>query len=160
MYTFVNFVKILYTYVNLIFSVFEYLSPRKRTLGLNMITGIFYFLGLALSPWFALWSGSWRGYLYIASVPAVIVLLYPFLICESAQWLIATHQYDRAVKCLKHVAKINKREVKEEVFDEFIAHYKQKTSEELTKKVNRDTFWGMFRTPRLRKFAIMMLLKK
>uniref|UniRef100_A0A0K8USX2 Organic cation transporter protein n=1 Tax=Bactrocera latifrons TaxID=174628 RepID=A0A0K8USX2_BACLA len=139
--------------------VFEYLSPRKRTLGLNMVTGIFYFLGLALSPWYALWSGSWRGYLYIASVPALLVLVYPFLICESAQWLIATQQYDRAVKCLKHVAKINKREVKDEVFDEFIAHYKQKTSEELTKKADKDTFWGMFRTPRLRKFAIMMLLK-
>ncbi|XP_011208244.2 organic cation transporter protein [Bactrocera dorsalis] len=139
--------------------VFEYLSPRKRTLGLNMVTGIFYFLGLALAPWFALWSGSWRNYLYIASVPAVIVLLYPFLICESAQWLMATHQYDRAVKCLKHVAKINKREVKDEVFDEYIAHFKQTTSDELAKKANKDTFWGMFRTPRLRKFTIMMLLK-
>uniref|UniRef100_A0A0A1X6Y5 Organic cation transporter protein n=1 Tax=Zeugodacus cucurbitae TaxID=28588 RepID=A0A0A1X6Y5_ZEUCU len=138
---------------------FEYLSPRKRTLGLNMVTGIFYFLGLALSPWFALWSGSWRSYLYIASVPAVIVLLYPFLICESALWLMATQRYDRAVKCLKHVAKINKREVKEEVFDEFVAYYKQKASEQLAKKTNKDTFWGMFRTPRLRKFTIMMLIK-
>uniref|UniRef100_A0A0A1WSY7 Organic cation transporter protein n=1 Tax=Zeugodacus cucurbitae TaxID=28588 RepID=A0A0A1WSY7_ZEUCU len=139
--------------------VFEYLSPRKRTLGLNMATGIFYFLGLALAPWFALWSGSWRGYLYIASVPAVIVLLYPFLICESAQWLMATQRYDRAVKCLKHVAKINKRDVKEEEFDDFIAYYKQKTSEQLVKTTNKDTFWGMFRTPRLRKFTIMMLIK-
>lgn len=125
-----------------------------------MATGIFYFIGLAMAPWFALWSGSWRGYLYIASVPAVLVLLYPFVICESAQWLVATQRYDRAVKCLKHVAKINRREVKEEVFDEFIAYYKQKAADQLVQKKTKDTFWGMFRTPRLRKFTIMMLIKK
>ncbi|XP_050316696.1 organic cation transporter-like protein [Bactrocera neohumeralis] len=139
--------------------VFEYLSPQKRTLGLNLITGVFYFTGLVFTPWFALWSGSWRLYLYIASVPALIVLVFPFLICESAQWLITTQRYERAVKCLKRVAKINKREVKDEVFEEFVAYYQKKAGDERKLVATKDTFWGMFRTPRLRKFTIIMVLK-
>ncbi|XP_053969883.1 organic cation transporter-like protein [Anastrepha ludens] len=139
--------------------VFEYLSPQKRTLGLNLITGLFYCIGLAISPWLAIWSGSWRTYLYIASVPALIVLAYPIFICESAQWLIATKRYARAIKCLKYVAKLNKREVSDEVFDEFKAYYQNKQNEERKLKTNKDTFWGMFRTPRLRKFTIIMVLK-
>uniref|UniRef100_A0A0K8WDX1 Organic cation transporter-like protein n=1 Tax=Bactrocera latifrons TaxID=174628 RepID=A0A0K8WDX1_BACLA len=139
--------------------VFEYLSPQKRTLGLNLITGVFYFIGLALSPWYALWSGSWRNYLYIASVPALIAVTYPFVICESAQWLITTQRYERAVKCLKRVAKINKRDVKDEVFEEFVAYYQEKVADERKLKITKDTFWGMFRTPRLRKFTTIMVLK-
>ncbi|XP_017487010.1 PREDICTED: organic cation transporter protein-like [Rhagoletis zephyria] len=139
--------------------VFEYLSPQKRTLGLHMITGTFYCLGLVFAPWFALWSGSWRYYLYIASVPAVIVITYPFLICESAQWLIATQRYDRAIKCLKRVAKLNGREVSEEVFDEFKTYHENKINEERKLRKRTDTFWGMFRTPRLRKVTIIMIIK-
>ncbi|XP_011208243.2 organic cation transporter protein [Bactrocera dorsalis] len=139
--------------------VFEYLSPEKRTFGLNVITAFFYCFGLILSPWYAIWVGSWRYYLYIASLPALIVLLYPLFICESAQWLIATERYDRAVNCLRRVAKFNKRIVEEEVFTQFRAYYEEKMV--LDKKFNRneDTFWGMFRTPRLRKFTIILLLK-
>uniref|UniRef100_A0A0A1XQ86 Organic cation transporter-like protein n=1 Tax=Zeugodacus cucurbitae TaxID=28588 RepID=A0A0A1XQ86_ZEUCU len=139
--------------------VFEYLSPDKRTFGLNVITAFFYCFGLILSPYYAIWVGSWRYYLYIASLPALIVLLYPLFICESAQWLIATERYDRAVNCLKRVAKFNKRKVEEEVFTQFRTYYEEKMA--LDKKFNRneDTFWGMFRTPRLRKFTIILLLK-
>lgn len=139
--------------------VFEYLSPQKRTFGLNVITAFFYCFGLILSPWYAIWVGSWRYYLYIASLPALIVLIYPILICESAQWLIATERYDRAVSCLKRVAKFNKRKVEEEVFSQFRLYYEEKMV--LDKKFNRneDTFWGMFRTPRLRKFTTILLLK-
>lgn len=87
------------------------------------------------------------------------MLIYPILICESAQWLIATERYDRAVSCLKRVAKFNKRKVEEEVFSQFRLYYEEKMV--LDKKFNRneDTFWGMFRTPRLRKFTTILLLK-
>ncbi|XP_017489623.1 PREDICTED: organic cation transporter protein-like [Rhagoletis zephyria] len=139
--------------------VFEYLSPQKRTFGLNIITAIFYCFGLILSPWYAIWVGSWRYYLYVASLPALIVLIYPIFICESAQWLIATERYDRAVSCLKRVAKFNRRVVEEDVFTQFRTYYEQKMAEETKLNKNKDTFWGMFRTPRLRKFTTIMLIK-
>ncbi|XP_037816723.1 organic cation transporter-like protein isoform X1 [Lucilia sericata] len=137
---------------------FEYLRPQKRTFGINIIAAIFYGTGLVLSPWFALWVKSWRYYLLIASVPVLLFLLYPLLICESASWLLTREKYDRAVKCLKRVAKFNGRQVEEKVFDEFVDYYKQKALEEQKIK-NSDTFWGMFRTPRLRKFTIILLIK-
>ncbi|XP_065354712.1 organic cation transporter-like protein [Calliphora vicina] len=137
---------------------FEYLNPKKRTFGLNIITATFYCAGLMLSPWFALWVKTWRYYLLIASVPVLLFLLYPLLICESASWLLTREKYDRAVQCLKRVAKCNGRQVEEKVFQEFIEYYKQKAVEEQKLK-NDDTFWGMFRTPRLRKFTIILLIK-
>ncbi|XP_067629208.1 organic cation transporter protein-like isoform X2 [Eurosta solidaginis] len=139
--------------------VIEYLGPKNRTLGINIIQGSFYCFGLFMSPWYALWIGSWRYYLYVASLPALIVLMYPIFICESAQWLIATKRYDRAVNCLKHVAKFNRRAVTEDVFIQFRSYYEQKLAEEAKLNTNKDTFWGMFRTPRLRKFIIILLLK-
>ncbi|XP_067614339.1 organic cation transporter-like protein [Eurosta solidaginis] len=139
--------------------VFEYLSPKRRTFGLNIITAFFYCFGLMMSPWYAIWVGTWRYYLYIASLPALIVLIYPAFICESAQWLIATRRYDRAVKCLKRVAKFNGRVVEEEVFKKFVSFYEEKAAIDAKFNPNKDTFLGMFSTPRLRKFTIILLLK-
>ncbi|XP_065372058.1 organic cation transporter-like protein [Calliphora vicina] len=137
---------------------FEYLDPKKRTFGLNIITATFYCTGCIFSPWFALWVKSWRYYLLIASLPVLLVFVYPLATCESASWLLTREKYDRAVKCLKRVAKFNGRQVEEKVFDEFVEYYKQKAIEEQKIK-NDDTFWGMFRTPRLRKFTIILLVK-
>ncbi|XP_054744771.1 organic cation transporter protein-like [Anastrepha obliqua] len=139
--------------------VFEYLSPKKRTFGLNIITAIFYCFGLFMSPWYAIWVGTWRYYLYVASLPALVVLVYPIFICESAQWLIATERYDRAINCLKRVAKYNGRVVEEEIFVQFRRYYETKMAEEIKMNTNKDTFWGMFRTPRLRKFTTILLIK-
>ncbi|XP_068152101.1 organic cation transporter protein-like [Drosophila tropicalis] len=139
--------------------VFEYLSPKRRTFGLNIILAVFYCFGLMTSPWAAIWIGNWRQYLWLASLPALGVLAYPLLICESAQWLLTKKKYDRAVDCLKKVAKFNGRKVEDSVFDEFVKHYREKMNEEekITKQV--DTFMGMFRTPRLRRFTLTLLLK-
>ncbi|EDW83825.1 uncharacterized protein Dwil_GK13818 [Drosophila willistoni] len=139
--------------------VFEYLSPKRRTFGLNIILAVFYCFGLMTSPWAAIWIGNWRQYLWLASLPALGVLAYPLLICESAQWLLTKKKYDRAVDCLKKVAKFNGRKVEDSVFDEFVKHYRDKMNEEekITKQV--DTFMGMFRTPRLRRFTLTLLLK-
>ncbi|XP_013098934.1 organic cation transporter protein [Stomoxys calcitrans] len=147
-------------YMLMFILVFEYLSPKKRTFGLNIVPAFCYCTGLMLSPWFALWVQTWRKYLLVASVPALLVLTYPLLACESANWLLTRRKYERAVKCLKHVAKFNGRQVEEKVFEEFVKFYKQKIEVEDEKlKSSNDTFWRMFRTPRLRKFTIILLVK-
>lgn len=144
----------------LFFLVFEYLKPEKRTFGLNIITATFYCAGLMLSPWFAIWVGSWRKYLILVSTPVLLVLVYPLVVCESARWLLTQQNYSKAVECLKYVAKINKRKVDESVFDEFVEFYKQKLIEEQKLDANKDTFLGMFSSPRLRKFTIILLVKR
>ncbi|ALC47463.1 CG16727 [Drosophila busckii] len=138
--------------------VFEYLSPKRRTFGLNIILAFFYCFGLVTSPWAAIWVGNWRKYLWIASLPALGVLAYPLFICESAQWLLTKQRYDDAVKSLKWVAKFNGRKVEDSEYDEFVKHYRQKLNQE-QKQNKEDTFMGMFRTPRLRRFTLTLLIK-
>ncbi|EDV48475.1 organic cation transporter-like protein [Drosophila erecta] len=139
--------------------VFEYLSPKRRTFGLNIILAVFYCFGLMTSPWIAMWIGNWRRYLWLASLPALGVLTYPLLICESAQWLLTKKKYDEAVACLKKVAKFNGRQVEDSVFDEFVKHYREKMNEESKLNKQMDTFLGMFKTPRLRRFTTTLLVK-
>ncbi|EDW96043.1 organic cation transporter-like protein [Drosophila yakuba] len=139
--------------------VFEYLSPKRRTFGLNIILAVFYCFGLMTSPWIAMWIGNWRRYLWLASLPALGVLIYPLLICESAQWLLTKKKYDEAVACLKKVAKFNGRQVEDSVFDEFVKHYREKMNEESKLNKQMDTFLGMFKTPRLRRFTTTLLVK-
>lgn len=140
-------------------SVFEYLSPKRRTFGLNIILAFFYCFGLMTSPWLAIWIGNWRHYLWLASLPALGVLAYPLFICESAQWLLTKKRYERAVQCLKWVAKFNGRQVEDSVFDEFVKYYREKGNEELKLTSDEDTFMGMFRTPHLRRCTLSLLLK-
>ncbi|EDW68104.1 organic cation transporter protein [Drosophila virilis] len=139
--------------------VFEYLSPKRRTFGLNIILAFFYCFGLMTSPWVAIWIGNWRHYLWLASLPALGVLAYPLFICESAQWLLTKKKYDRAVKCLKWVAKFNGRQVEDSVFYEFVKHYSEKITEHQKLTTYEDTFMGMFRTPHLRRCTLSLLFK-
>ncbi|XP_061391954.1 organic cation transporter-like protein [Musca vetustissima] len=146
-------------YVLMYILAFEYLNPKKRTFGLNIVPAVFYCAGLMFSPWCAMWVHTWRKYLLVASTPVLLVFIYPLFTCESANWLLTRQKYDSAVKCLKRVAKFNGREVEDSVFEEFVEYYKQKIKLEEEKVTNNDTFWGMFKTPRLRKFTIILLIK-
>ncbi|XP_023177964.2 organic cation transporter protein-like [Drosophila hydei] len=144
-------------YILMYILVFEYLSPKHRTLGLNIVLAVFYCVGLVISPWVAIWVGTWRNYLWAASLPALGVLCYPCLLFESAEWLLTKRQFEKAAECLRRIAKFNRRQVDEYVFDEFIKHYHEKINVE--QKTTNDTFMGMLRTPRLRKFTIILLIK-
>ncbi|EDV98606.1 organic cation transporter protein [Drosophila grimshawi] len=144
-------------YILMYILVFEYLSPKRRTLGLNIVLAVFYCVGLMVSPWLAIWVGSWRNYLWAASLPALGVLCYPCLLFESAEWLLTKRQYERAAQCLRRIAKFNGRQVEENVFDDFITYYSKKMNEQ--QKTTSDTFMGMLRTPRLRKFTIILFIK-
>ncbi|KAH8278563.1 hypothetical protein KR018_005219 [Drosophila ironensis] len=137
--------------------VFEYLSPKHRTLGLNLILGVFYCIGLMISPWIAIYLGNWRSYLWAASLPALIMLLYPFCLYESVEWMLTKGKVDKAVKVLRSIAKFNGRKVDDSVFDDFNRHYRDKLNSE--KSNSSDSFIGMFRTPRLRMFTIILLIK-
>ncbi|XP_039493368.2 organic cation transporter protein [Drosophila santomea] len=144
-------------YVLMYILVFEYLSPKHRTFGLNIILGVFYCVGLMISPWIAIWLGNWRRYLWAASLPALGMLLFPVFLHESAEWLLTKGKFEKAVKSLRGVAKFNGREVNDSVFDEFVKHYREKLNNSQNK--SSDTFMGMLRTPRLRKFTIILLIK-
>jgi len=110
-----------------------------------------------ISPWIAIWVTNWRNYLWAASLPALGMLLFPVFLYESAEWLLTKGKFEKAEKSLRGVAKFNGRQVDDSVFDEFVKHYREKLNNSQNK--SSDTFMGMLRTPRLRKFTIILLIK-
>jgi len=133
----------------------EYMRPSVRTLGLSICIGLFYCLGSMAAPWIAVLMRSWRGFLLATSLPLLVVPLFYFIVPESIQWLISKQKYEKAVICLKRVAKINGRRVEESAFEEFIEECKfsqqnQKASPHL---------FDLFKTPRLRRNTLILFFK-
>ncbi|XP_037950517.1 organic cation transporter protein [Teleopsis dalmanni] len=135
--------------------VMEYLRPSLRTLGLSICIGLFYCLGSMAAPWIAVLMKTWRGFLVVTSVPFAMVPLFYFVVPESVQWLISKQKYERAVECLKRVAKINGRVVEESVYKDFINECKRA---QLNSKTN-ENIWGLLKTPRLRKNTLILFFK-
>ncbi|XP_017007190.2 organic cation transporter protein [Drosophila takahashii] len=135
--------------------VMEYMRPSVRTLGLSICIGLFYCLGSMAAPWIAVLMRSWHGFLLVTSLPLLVVPFFYFIVPESIQWLISKQKYDRAVVCLKRVAKINGRQVEESAYEEFVEECKfsqqnQKASPHL---------FDLFKTPRLRRNTLILFFK-
>ncbi|KNC25680.1 Organic cation transporter-like protein [Lucilia cuprina] len=135
--------------------VMEYLRPSLRTVGLSICIGFFYCLGSMAAPWIAVLMQSWRGFLIATSIPLITVPLFYFVVPESVQWLISKQKYDKAVECLKRVAKINGKVVDESCYREFIEECKRN---QLHTKV-APNLWGLFATPRLRRNTLILFFK-
>lgn len=135
--------------------VLEYIRPSMRTLGLNLGVGLFYCLGLVFTPWIAVVAGHWQYFLATTSIPLLSVVLFYFMISESAQWLVTRNDVEGAIKRLKRVARFNGKTVSEDDFDEFRT-YCEKSKRKTEEKSN---IIDMFRTPRLRKHTLILFFK-
>lgn len=144
-------------YIILFHTVLEYIRPSMRTLGINMAVGLFYTLGLVFTPWLAVVVGSWKYYLAFTSIPILSVILFYFMVQESAQWLVTRDNIDGAIMRLKRVAKFNGRDVSNEDFNEFRKYCeKQKANTPTGETV---TIKDMFKTPRMRKNTLILFFK-
>lgn len=135
----------------------EYLRPSLRTVGLSICIGVFYCLGSMAAPWIAILMGTWRGFLLATSIPFLVVPFYYFVVPESVQWLISKQKYDRAVICLKRVAKINGKQVEASVFNEFLSDCQRKHTN-TTHKVHPNLL-SLFATKRLRRNTLILFFK-
>ncbi|CAD7092957.1 unnamed protein product [Hermetia illucens] len=135
--------------------VLEYIRPSMRTLGLNLGVGLFYCLGLVFTPWIAVVAGHWQYFLATTSIPLLSVILFYFMVQESAQWLVTQNDIEGAIKRLKRVAKFNGKTVSDDDFEEF-RNYCEKNKRKSEEKSN---MLDMFRTPRLRKHTLILFFK-
>ncbi|EDW68103.1 organic cation transporter-like protein [Drosophila virilis] len=135
--------------------VMEYMRPSLRTIGLSVCIGVFYCLGSMGAPWVAVLMGSWRGFLLVTSLPFALVPLFYFIVPESVQWLISKQKYDKAMACLKRVAKINGRQLDDSVYAQFIADCK--LSQQNTKTT--PNLLDLFKTTRLRRNTFILFFK-
>ncbi|KAL7728415.1 hypothetical protein ACLKA6_005175 [Drosophila palustris] len=139
--------------------VLEYIRPSMRTLGLNMAVGLFYCLGLVFTPWLAVLAGHWQIYLACTSLPILLVVLYYFVVQESAQWLVTRNNVDGAIMRLKRVARFNGRHVPQSDFDEFRRHCQITREMQGGDDKKHATLLDMFRTPRMRKNTLILFFK-
>lgn len=138
--------------------VLEYIPPDMRTLGLNLCIGVFYCVGSMVSPWIAVWLGSWKLYLLATIIPALVVPLFYFAVPESAEWLISQNKMNEALICYQRIAKINRRTLDENFVEDFksIATEINKKRE---KNMRNPSLIALFRTPRLRRLMLILFFK-
>ncbi|XP_072036718.1 organic cation transporter protein-like [Amphiura filiformis] len=121
----------------------EFVGPSART-----ITGIanqFAFaFGLMSLSVLAYCFRDWRDLQLAISVPIVLFFLYIPFLAESARWLISRGRHEKAEKIIRSVAKTNKKELPDVIFEahEIKAHQEKQ-------KEGQASFLVLFTTPNM-----------
>jgi MFS family permease len=100
-------------------SVLEYVGPKWRTFVANMSIALFFTFAACILPWIAYYLADWRMTCVVTSVPLVFAVATPWLVPESARWLVSQGQVDKAVKILHKFERMNKTKVPDQVFSDF-----------------------------------------
>lgn len=136
--------------------VLEYVGPKWRTFVANMSIAIFFTFAASILPWIAYYLADWKMLCYVTSAPLALAIFTPWLIPESARWLLSTGKFDKAMNILKKFEKINGTSVSDEIYSKFKTSFtKTEKDEELNKNY---TILDLFKTPRLRKITLLLIL--
>lgn len=136
--------------------VIEYVGPKYRTLVANMSFGLYFAVASSILPWLAYWISNWRILSVATACPMIVAFVGPWLVPESARWYITSGKIDKAIDMLKKFAKVNGKEVKQEIFDEFAKSCR--TMAEKDKSHNQYTVVDLFKKPRLARITIMLIV--
>ncbi|XP_061569790.1 solute carrier family 22 member 13b [Cololabis saira] len=122
-------------------------SDSSRFALCTIISHSFFPLGLMILSGIAYFIRNWRILQLVLFSPLVLVLgLFYWILPESARWLITQGRKEEAIKEIRRAAKVNKRDVPEELLEKLEA-------EGTTK---RGTMLDIFRLSYLRKRAVIM----
>ncbi|OWR51600.1 Ectonucleotide pyrophosphatase/phosphodiesterase family member 4 [Danaus plexippus plexippus] len=136
--------------------VLEYVGPKWRTFVANMSIAIFFTLGASLLPWVALWAGDWRRYALFISAPFIIAAATPWVVPESARWLLSQGKIDKALVIMKKFERVNKTKIPDKVLNEFTEATQQAIKDSEAHKSY--SVLDIFKTPRLRKNALLLIV--
>lgn len=138
-----------------ILTVLEYVGPKWRTFVANMSIAIFFTCASCALPYIALGLGNWQQLAIVTSAPLALAVFTPWLVPESARWLVSQGQSAKAIKILHRFEKINRATIKPEIFTEF-----SQTCERLAKEEEANASYSildLFKTPRLRSITILFI---
>lgn len=133
----------------------EYIRPSMRTIGLNLCIGVFYCLASMAVPWTAVLLGSWKLFLIIIAIPHCLVVFYYFKVPESVQWLVSKGREVEAINCLFKVARINNKILSAEIVEGFKQHVKRY----MNSFGKHESFFGLLKTPKLRRKTCILIFK-
>ncbi|KAI4496537.1 hypothetical protein M0804_000347 [Polistes exclamans] len=136
--------------------VLEYVGPKWRTFVANMSIAIFFTFASCVLPWIAYFLADWRMTCLATSVPLILAILSPWLIPESARWLVSQGRVDQAIGILRKFERINGTKVPDDIYKQF-----QETCAKMHKEEEADKSYSvldLFRSPRLRKITILFII--
>ncbi|XP_037937244.1 solute carrier family 22 member 3 isoform X2 [Teleopsis dalmanni] len=97
----------------------ELVGPKKRVIACSLIT-IFYAIGEIILALVAKYYQNWRIMLRILYIPALVHILYFWILPESVRWLLSQGKEEEAKNTLKRAAKVNKRKLSDHSLDKLI----------------------------------------
>ncbi|KAH8305656.1 hypothetical protein KR059_004779, partial [Drosophila kikkawai] len=103
----------------------ELVGPKRRVAAATIIT-IFYAVGEAFLGFLASQVQDWRWLLRVLYTPAVLQILFLWILPESVRWLLSQGSEEKAADVLRRAARINKRSLPEEQVEELLASNRQK----------------------------------
>ncbi|KAH8404444.1 hypothetical protein KR222_002044, partial [Zaprionus bogoriensis] len=98
----------------------ELVGPKRRVAAATIIT-IFYAIGEACLGILASQLQNWRWLLRVLYAPAILQILFLWILPESVRWLLSQGKEEKAAAVLRRAAKINKRYLPAEQLDELLA---------------------------------------
>ncbi|XP_013400156.1 organic cation transporter protein-like [Lingula anatina] len=116
----------------------EWVGPKKRRIA-GMGISICFGLGHSILALEAYFLRNWRHLALVASAPGVIFIAFWFFFGESVRWLLARGRYEDAKAIIAKVAKTNKVELEDSVWESL---FKEKSEVKQT----THTFIDLFRT--------------
>ncbi|XP_066466529.1 solute carrier family 22 member 6-A-like [Tiliqua scincoides] len=141
--------------INCVSMCVEWIPTRTRAI-LGTLNGFIYTTGQIILAGVAYLIPDWRWLQLTVSLPYFLFFLYSWWIPESARWLVMAGKPDQAVKELKRVAKINRRDkAGNQLNVEFLRSHMKEEMEE-TKPTY--SVWGLVRTPCMRRISFCLCL--
>ncbi|KDR24330.1 Organic cation transporter protein, partial [Zootermopsis nevadensis] len=160
--------------------VLEYVGPKWRTFVANMSIAIYFTMASCMLPWMAYYIANWKMLCIATSVPLLLAAITPWIVPESARWLVSQGKLNKAVCILKKFEKINGMKVEPHIYTKFSVnyikfyslsihqitrHYKisvtlQDSCEKLQKEeeaVRVYSVLDLFKSPRLRSTTLLLI---
>ncbi|XP_023327758.1 solute carrier family 22 member 5 isoform X4 [Eurytemora carolleeae] len=137
----------------------EYVDESKRTLVGNLGLALFLTISGIYQPWLIKGVGDWKPFSWIIFSQMALAAAVPWVMPESSRWLMSQGKSDKAVEVMRRIARINKKEVPEEVFESFrTLCTKEQEAEGSENKKKNLTFLDLFRHKNLRKITILIII--
>ncbi|XP_026679608.1 organic cation transporter protein [Diaphorina citri] len=121
-----------------------------------MSIAIFFTLAASLLPWIAYYVANWQYLCVITSLPLLVAVITPWIVPESARWLVSQGRVDEAVVIMKRFEKINNKKVDPKLYQQLKETCQRQAKQEIDGK--RYSVLDLFRTPRLRNITCLLIV--
>lgn len=136
--------------------VLEYVGPKWRTFVANMSIALFFTGAACALPWIAYFLSNWKLLAIVTSAPLILAILTPYLVPESARWLVSQGRIDESITILQKLERVNGKQLSPQVYEDFRYSCQKIQQEEASHKSY--SVLDLFKTPRLRRVTLLLIV--